>query len=61
MEKTIKILLACTFLFLGIIIGFLCSPVKRGVYCGNNNGNTYGKNELGYDPADWEDEDAISF
>ncbi|MEM1483272.1 hypothetical protein V6615_00180 [Oscillospiraceae bacterium PP1C4] len=61
MEKTIKFLLATTFLFLGIIIGFMWSPAKKGIYCGNNNGNTYGGNELGYDPEDWDDEDAIKF
>lgn len=42
MEKAIRILLASTFLFLGIIIGFLLSPVKKGVFCGNYNGNVYG-------------------
>ncbi|MFT4106451.1 MAG: hypothetical protein QM657_11880 [Lacrimispora sp.] len=24
----------------GIIIGFMFSPVKKGIYCGNHNGNT---------------------
>lgn len=61
MERTVKILTALTFLFLGIIIGFLWSPIKKGIYCGNNSGNTYGRNELGYDPADWdEDEEEYS-
>lgn len=55
MEKTVKILFAIIFLLLGVIIGFLWSPVKRGVYCGNHNGNSYGGNELGYDPDEWDD------
>lgn len=29
---------ACAFLF-GMVIGFAFSPVKKGIYCGNNNGN----------------------
>ena len=43
MEKIIRFLLATTFLFMGIVIGFLWSPVKNGVYCGNNSGNHYGR------------------
>lgn len=29
---------ACAFFF-GMIIGFAFSPVKKGIYCGNHNGN----------------------
>lgn len=36
-EKKLMVLIA--FLS-GIIIGFVFSPIKKGVYCGNNNGNT---------------------
>lgn len=25
----------------GVVIGVMVSPVKRGIYCGNNNGNTH--------------------
>lgn len=35
-----KLMVAIAFLS-GIIIGFIFSPVKKGVYCGNNNGNTH--------------------
>lgn len=31
----------CAFLG-GIIIGFYISPIKKGIYCGNNNGNNNG-------------------
>ncbi|WP_312642698.1 hypothetical protein [Hydrogenoanaerobacterium sp.] len=41
MSKNFICVLSAMFLFLGIIIGFLCAPIKKGVYCGNHNGNTY--------------------
>ncbi len=27
-------------LLLGILLGFLCAPIKHGLSIGNNNGNT---------------------
>ncbi|MBS6951769.1 MAG: hypothetical protein KH230_00875 [Enterocloster asparagiformis] len=24
----------------GVVVGIMISPVKRGIYCGNHNGNT---------------------
>ncbi len=35
-----KNLIVSTALLLGIIIGFVFAPIKKGVYCGNHNGNT---------------------
>lgn len=35
-----KKLVVSTALLLGIIIGFIFAPIKKGVYCGNHNGNT---------------------
>ncbi|WP_312425938.1 hypothetical protein [Lacrimispora sp.] len=35
-EKRLSIVSA--FLF-GCVLGFLFSPIKKGVYCGNHNGN----------------------
>ncbi|MDF2886437.1 MAG: hypothetical protein K0R23_822 [Lacrimispora sp.] len=35
-----KKLIVSTALLLGIIIGFVFAPIKKGVYCGNHNGNT---------------------
>ena len=35
-----KILVTATALCFGIIVGFLFSPIKKGIYCGNHNGNT---------------------
>ena len=35
-----KLLVTATALFFGIIVGFLFAPIKKGVYCGNHNGNT---------------------
>lgn len=48
MKKSAFILpVLCSF-FLGVLIGFLLSPVKKGFEIGNNSGNTnnnYGKKE----------------
>lgn len=38
MKKRTGFMLALIFLLLGIIIGFLAGPIKRGI--GNNNGNS---------------------
>jgi hypothetical protein len=38
MKKRTGFMLSLIFLLLGIIIGFLISPVKQGM--GNNNGNS---------------------
>ena len=35
-----KKLIIATFFMSGIIIGFIFAPIKRGIYCGNHNGNT---------------------
>ncbi|WP_215699498.1 hypothetical protein [Clostridium sp. MCC353] len=35
-----KILVIAAASLLGIVIGFLISPIKKGIYCGNHNGNT---------------------
>lgn len=48
-----KILVIVCCLLLGIVKGFLLSPVKKGIACGNNNGNTY--NQL--DDEYWLDEE----
>lgn len=37
-EKVLVIM--CCVLY-GMVYGFLISPVKKGISCGNNNGNTY--------------------
>ncbi|HCD44497.1 MAG TPA: hypothetical protein DEQ64_12330, partial [Lachnoclostridium sp.] len=36
-EKRLSIVSA---LLLGCVLGFLLAPIKKGVYCGNHNGNT---------------------
>lgn len=35
-----KILVTAASLCFGIIVGFLLAPIKKGIYCGNHNGNT---------------------
>lgn len=44
-EKILVIL--CCIMF-GIIKGFLIAPIKRGISCGNNNGNVYNDLEEDY-------------
>lgn len=39
MEKKEKFWMGAALLFLGIIAGFMLAPIKKGIYCGNNNGN----------------------
>ena len=33
---------------LGVVKGFCLAPIKRGISCGNNNGNSYMQTEDGY-------------
>jgi hypothetical protein len=33
-----KKLIISTFFLLGMVIGFAFAPIKKGIYCGNNNG-----------------------
>jgi hypothetical protein len=35
-----KKLVISTFFLSGMVIGFLFAPIKKGIYCGNNNGAT---------------------
>lgn len=39
MDKNEKILLGAACFFAGAVAGFLIAPIKKGIYCGNNNGN----------------------
>ena len=43
MNKKEKILLGAACFFAGVVAGFLIAPIKKGIYCGNNNGNKYGE------------------
>ena len=38
-EEKVLIMLCCVLL--GVIYGFLTSPIKKGISVGNNNGNNY--------------------
>ena len=42
MKISEKCLLAAACLFAGVVLGFLFAPIKKGIYCGNYNGNRYG-------------------
>lgn len=37
-EKKLMVTAAMMF---GIIVGFMFAPIKKGIYCGNNNGHTH--------------------
>lgn len=58
-KRSITLLAVCAFLF-GVITGFLYAPVKRGIQCGNNNGNItnhyYGDREVDEDLDQPEDD-----
>ncbi len=49
MQKGTLILTAMVCFLSGIILGFLVAPAKKGIYCGNNNGNVY---ETGKEPEE---------
>ncbi|QRV21176.1 hypothetical protein I6K70_06775 [Lacrimispora saccharolytica] len=36
-----KRLLTLSVFLLGCVLGFLFAPIKKGIYCGNHNGNTW--------------------
>lgn len=44
MKKSEAILVTLCGFFLGIIIGFVVSPIKKGFDIGNNSGNTTNNN-----------------
>ena len=58
MDRKMTTLIGLVCLLAGVIVGFLLAPVKKGIYCGNNSGNSYGG--WGYDDEE-EDEDALPF
>lgn len=39
MEKKEKFWMGAALLFLGVIVGFMLAPIKKGIYCGNNGTN----------------------
>lgn len=47
-----KILFASTFFLGGVVVGFLIAPIKKGIYCGNNNGNYLGRDEEKKEPIE---------
>ena len=40
MKKSEVVLMSLCSFFFGVILGFLISPVKKGIDIGNNSGNT---------------------
>lgn len=45
---TEKILIIICCILLGMVKGFFLAPIKKGISCGNNNGNTYNSLEDEY-------------
>ena len=43
-----KVLVILCCVLLGVVKGFCLAPIKRGISCGNNNGNSYMQTEYGY-------------
>lgn len=42
MKKTLAFLMSAAFFFAGITLGFVLSPIKKGIFIGNNSGNRGG-------------------
>lgn len=64
MKKSVAILsILCGFLS-GVVIGFLLSPIKKGMEFGNNNGNTthyhYGPEEEEKEEGEEEEVEGIT-
>ncbi len=36
-----KVLVVLCCVLIGMLNGFFLAPIKKGISCGNNNGNTY--------------------
>ncbi|HEX3037551.1 MAG TPA: hypothetical protein VHO94_00980 [Oscillospiraceae bacterium] len=45
MKKSTCFLLTALFFLLGIVTGFMFSPVKHGINIGNNSGNTHPRSD----------------
>lgn len=52
-EEKVLIMLCCVLL--GVIYGFLISPIKKGISFGNNNGNNYNEfaDDYWLDDEEW--------
>ena len=46
MNKSTGILLALSMFFMGMVIGFIIAPIKKGISCGNNNTNCGSNNSV---------------
>lgn len=42
MNKSTGIIFGAAVFFAGVICGFFLSPIKKGIYIGNNSGNNCG-------------------
>lgn len=60
-KKSTLFLLCSTMLILGTVLGFLLAPIKKGVYIGNNNGNTNCGAPKDADKIDSGDEEDMPF
>lgn len=45
MKNNEKVLFGAVCFLSGVVAGFLIAPIKKGIYCGNNNGNCVGSKE----------------
>lgn len=64
MEKKEKFWMGAALLFLGVIVGFMLAPVKKGIYCGNNNRNNSANrylNDEDFDEADMDGSKDLPF
>ena len=59
-DKTTLILLSVVCFLLGVILGFVFSPIKKGISIGNNSGNNFGGTDADMLPCE-DEEDEIEF
>lgn len=46
MNKSTAIWMSISMFFMGMVIGFMLAPIKKGIYCGNNNTNCGSSNSV---------------
>ena len=46
MNKSTAVWMSIAMFFMGMVIGFFLAPIKKGIYCGNNNTNCGSSNSV---------------
>lgn len=46
MNKSTAVWMSIAMFFMGMVIGFMLAPIKKGITCGNNNTNCGSSNSV---------------